>query len=505
MRQRIRLHCIIVCLFLVLDQGNSYASADKDGDKCIKLKTLDYELYGTKTLYDDARRYLERKDEIPNSFDDDSLEEEHNDLLQKSCKPVVFYFFGRHSARFPDGDDAVQYNKHMAEIQNMLRQHYNETNCPEKYAEFLNWKPKLQFDFDNLITHLGGIEQREIARRFKKLYPEFFNTNKTDIKIGVTTEIRTSQTAVEFLKEVDGLKLEGCEESLLQTHDVDDPNHDPNKLRSHDCYKKMQDNYKRPYLEFHDDCKNRMKGKVTKQKYPLVDRVRDPKVVQEIIESISKKIGFESAEKSPINVDVLNSIYDNCRFENAFLNDSVWCKLFSKKHLKAMEYIEDVNTYYKGGYGVDARVKQSCPLVKDLVEEFIVATKETSHMDQTRRKSIFYFSHATPMKKLLATFGMFKDDESFSESAIAELERSLKAPKRRNWRISLISPFSGNIAFILYRCQKPGKEDVKFKILSAVTEHPVKLGGCGDTDCSSEKFFKTYEPLRTCDLDKICG
>lgn len=496
-------HIIIASLLIVLLTSRSTSSLDDN--KCKKLKTLDFELYGTKTLYGDARKYLERKDELPNSFSESSLEEEHHNLIRKSCRPVLFYFFGRHSARFPDGDDADLYNKHMAEIQNLLRKHHNQTNCPEKTAEFINWRPKLKFNLDNLITHLGTIEQRDIAKRFKLLYPEFFNVKTSNVKIGVTTELRTSQTAVEFLKEVNGLKLDGCDEKSLPTYDVDDPKFDADKVRTHSCYKKMQDNYAKPLLEFHEDCKSRLKSKGNKQKYLLVDRARDPKVVRDIVDSIAKKLGFENGENSPINAAVLDSLYDNCRFENAFLNDSIWCKLFSKKEMKAFEYIEDVNTYYKGGYGAEARPTQSCPLMRDLLEEFVKAAKETSHMTGLQRRSVFYFSHATPMKKVLATFGLFKDDESYTESAIADFERSLKVPKKRDWRISLITPFSANMAFILYRCQKAGKSDVTFKILSTVTEHPVKLGGCKEANCDSDVFFKKYEPLRTCDMSKICG
>lgn len=470
-------------------------------DACISESSY-HRLLGSKTLYCDARQFVNSPNDRPYSFDKESLEERHSQLLKRNCEPIVFFFFGRHSARFPEGDDADIYNKHMIQIQDALRQHVDESTCPQKVAELFNWKPKMQLEHESLITHIGSLEQRDIARRFKKLYPQFFDAKQSDIKLGVTNYLRTAQTALEFLKEVDNFDLSSdCGKNSSPIHDINHQKYSSDRLRSHPCYQRMMGAYVRRELSFDEECKAIMR--VKKFKYPLVERARNPKVVQSIIESISTRLGF-SGENSPIDFEMLNSMYDNCRFETALSEGSIWCKLFTEKELKVLEYIEDVNTYIKGAYGSEARPAQSCPVIKDLLETFISATHRSGDV-YPQKQSVFYFSHATPMKKVLAVFGLFTDMDSFSESAISEFERTLKIPEDRNWRISGVCPFSANMAFILYRCQNPGTDRVEHKVLSTVTERPVRLSGCQDIVCDSETFFRNYEPLRDCDLRKICA
>lgn len=488
------LHLTILCILLLRTIG----AVDPDNTG---FKPSYHRLLGSKTLYCDARQFVDLLRGRPNSFDDDSLEGRHFKLLSANCEPIVFFFFSRHSARFPEGNDADVYNKHMIQIQDALRQHVNTSSSPDKVAELLNWKPKMQLEHESLITHAGSLEQQDIARRFKKLYPEFFNAKRSDVRLGVTTYLRTAQTAVEFLKEVDDLDLGPDCANSFPIHDLDHQQYSSDGLRSHPCYEELMSKYVKRELSFDEECKA-ISG-IKKFKYPLVERARNPKVVQGIIDNISSRLGFTKLN-SPIDIVILNDMYDNCRFETALLEDSIWCKLFTEDELKVLEYIEDVNTYIKGAYGHEARPKQSCPVVKDLLETFLSATEEIGDAGPKKR-SVFYFSHATPMKKMLAAFGLFEDSESFSEAAISEFERHLKVPENRNWRISGICPFSANMAFILYRCQVPGTDLVEHKVLSTVTEQPVHLSGCKETVCDSRTFFTQYDSFRDCDLKKICA
>lgn len=470
-------------------------------DKCKKLKNLDYQRYGTKTMYRTARQYLDKADEkhLPKSFDDDTLEEEHKDLAKDSCMPVVFYFIGRHAARFPDGEDIELYNKKLSELKEILKKQTIDNKCPKRLEAFLNWTTKMEPKHDNLITELGAQDQQAIAKRFKKIYPEFFNTDKTDVKIGVTNKIRTAQTGMEFLKEVDGLRLENCDKASLPTHDLDDPRYDLDRILQNACYKAMMDKYNMPVLEFHKQC-DKINGK-EKVKIPLLERVKDPSVVKDIAERVTKKLGL--SEDKPIDAEMLDTIFDMCKFENGFKNYSVWCSLFEKKDIQLFEYIEDFDDYIKDAYGSQTTGKQACPMVKDLVDAFQDGTKLTGAQNE-KRKAYYYFSHAGAMKKLLAAFDIFQDADSYSVSRAEDLIKKGKVDDDREWQSSLIAPFSANMAFVLYRCQKQGKP-VAHKILATVTEQPVKLGRCSDTACSSRKFFETYNSMRDCDMNRICA
>lgn len=484
--------------FLLLLQAYSIAC---DEDSCKRLKSLEYELYGTKTDYETARRYLNKKDDLPDDFDDDSLEKEHKGLLEDHCTPTVFYFIGRHSARFPDGEDIDIYNKHLSELRDKLKGQDFIKKCPEKFGDFLNWTAKMQNKHDNLITELGAKQEQDIAKRFKKIYPDFFTTQKADVKIGVTTRIRTAQTGAEFLKELDGFVFPSCDQKSLPTNDIERSDYSIDRILKHECYKGLMDKHALPFLEFHKECE-KISGK-DKVKDPRIEMVNSPKVYKEIGKKVAKRLGLSKDQESLVTKEVLESIFDTCKFENVYRNKSVWCSLFEKKDVEALEYIADAESYIKNAYGPQANSRQACPLIKDLVENFHEGTKLTGAPGE-HKKSYFYFSHAGPMKKLLAAFGIFQDSDSYSEKRIREFASDLKIDKDREWRSSLIVPFSGNMAFILYRCQKPGKQ-VKHKILATVTEKPVKLGGCKDTACDEQKFFATYDNMRDCNLNKICA
>lgn len=489
---------------------------DDDDDKCRVLKSP--RLFGTKTLYRDAREALGRidDDDLPKPFDEDSLESEHNDLLKDHCSPVALYFMGRHSARFPDGEDIDKYNGDLLElIKRMNSAPAARGGCRKNRQDFLNWTPKMQTKHDNLITEMGANEERQIARRFKRLYPDFFDARKADIKIGVTEKVRTAQTGYEFLKEVDGLNLDSsCRNT--PTNDPNQPQYDVDKVLGAACYKFLVDNYKQPFLDFHKQCE-RISGE-EKIKDPLIDRVRDPKLKRRMARRVGKKLGLSNqenqnggggdADSAPaISVKMLDSIWNMCKFETAMQNSSIWCSLFEKKDVAMLEYIEDVNTYIKSAYGPKANPRQSCPVVGNLVESFQDVMQKSGAVSDQRKRAYFYFSHADPIKKLLAAFGMFKDDESFTSRRVAEFESELKVPKKRHWRSSLISPFSANLAFVLYRCPHEshnGNARDKYKVLASVTEQPVKLGGCKNTDCNMQRFLDAYENMRDCDLNKIC-
>lgn len=486
-------------LWTALNLANFVAA----GDGCKNLKKLDYELFGTKTIYEDARRFLKKVDEddLPKSFDDDSLEEEHKDLLEDSCKPIVFYFIGRHSARFPDGADIDLYNKKLADLKEGIKFTEPYKRCPSSYKSFINWTSKMQNKHDNLITHLGGEEERNIARRFKRVYPEFFDVSKSEVQIGVTSKLRTAQTGMEFLKEVEGLKIPNCDFNNLPTNDVFRSDYSLDKILQDPCYKSLMDKDAKSFLEFHTEC-DKIGGK-NKTKDPRIERIKNPAVLRKVAENVAEKLGLSERSESMVSSEVLNSIWNMCKFENAMKDDSVWCSLFSKNDIKALEYIEDVKSYIGGAYGENVKVKQTCPLVKNLIEAFEEGIKLTGAPGE-KRKAYYFFSHAGPMKKLLAAFGLFKDDDSFSESRIRDFEGNLKVPKDRKWRSSVISPFSANMAFVLYRCEKAGRQ-VKHKVLATVTERPVKLAGCKDTRCSVDKFFAAYNDMKNCDLNEICS
>lgn len=470
------------------------------GYRCKKLPRLNFKLFASKSTYNDARDFLKKVNatDLPESFGGDKLEKVDKKLRKDGCTPIVFYFVGRHSARFPDAEDIEKYEKDLTELIGKLGSTSAQFQC--RRADYMNWSSKMQAKQDSLITYLGGCQERDIARRFKLLYTKFFNFSMTDIHIGVTKQMRTAQSGAEFLKEVTGLRLPGCNKRSLPTNDVHHKEYNIDNVLEADCYKYMSENLYAPFLEFHRMCEQ-IVGK-RKIKDPLIDRAKNPNLMKPIADRVAHKLGLDNSDNDPpITPDVLDSIYNTCRFENALNARSIWCDLFEQRDLEALEYIEDVNLYIKGAYGPKANPKQSCPLVKELLRALHEGTRLTP---KDKKRSYFYFTHAGPIQKMLVMFNLFRDDDSFSAKRISDFEQDLTVPKRRSWRTSFVAPFSANLVFIQYRCRKSLQKKPTFKILATVNEQPIKLGGCNSIDCDSDRFFSTYDYMANCDMNQIC-
>lgn len=511
--------CRLVVLTILLLQICAVSLQVQAGlSSCKRLSRPDYAYYGTKTLYNKAREFLAGRsgrghkldsDELPNSYDDESLREEHNDLLKDHCKPIMLYFVGRHAARFPDGEDIEQYNKNMLELQQRMRQANASNKCNEALAPILQWRPHWQPQQDNLITEVGAREQRDIARHLKSVFgSQFFDPSKADVTYGVTSKLRTAQTGAEFLKEFEGGGahfVPACDDlNALPTNDVERADYDLNKILNNKCYESMMKNNFASFLEFHKVCE-KLQGKQPKRKHPLIERARAARAVRVVAERVAAKLGLnESTEQtSAISNDLLNDLFDTCKLEDALLsNGSVWCSIFEKDDVRVLEFLEDVKDYFKDTYGPGANERQACPLIGHLVEQVQSATKMGPN-DKVRAH--FYFTHATPMKKLIAAFGLFTDDDVYNERMVQDFERRARVPKRRDWRSSLIAPFSANVAVTMYRCQK-GNNKPKHKLLFSVNEQPVKLRACKrETDCDVDKFIDAFDNMRNCDMASVCA
>lgn len=66
-------------------------------------------------------------------------------------------------------------------------------------------------------------------------------------------------------------------------------------------------------------------------------------------------------------------MFEICRYETAWMMDgqwSAWCLVFNPEDVKALEYREDIGTYYYAGPGRPINKMIACPTVKDLVHRF---------------------------------------------------------------------------------------------------------------------------------------
>lgn len=464
-----------------------------------------FKLFGTKTSYNEATKYMDSKNpsDLPKTFSHKSLRQIHNELTSKSCAPVQLYFVGRHAARFPDFDDIIVLNNFHQKLSAKLQQLKNNSLCENDVKlreQLLSWRSPMRPNHDNLVTLIGEKEELNIAKRFESIYPKLLDPKLANITLGVTGKLRTTQTAVGFLQAIRSYNYPKC--NSFPTNDLENPSYNIDAIVNNECYKALEEKHRLDFLDFHDQCKKirrksstvSMKDQV-EAKIPLVKKLDKPENIQFIADNVAKKLGLDEMSSQEVE-----NIYDLCKYEHSIKGSSIWCTLLDDKQLIYLDYIEDVEDYFGDAYGMDIFASQSCPLLKDLVLSFEKTIKGNDEKGEENLNTYLYFTHAGALKKLYSAFQLFKDKKSYDEKTFEESMSTKSPPVDRQWRSSLTVPFSGNIAFHLYKCP-----DKKFKLLGSVAERPIKIGGCKHKVCDMDEFMEAYKSNLQCNLEQVCS
>lgn len=162
---------------------------------------------------------------------------------------------------------------------------------------------------------------------------------------------------------------------------------------------------------------------------------------QEMITQVSAKLGFHGAHTlRAVEVETLITI---CRYEQIWdLNiTSPWCGAFSIANHQVLEYYEDLEYYYKVGYGYTnyRRLFENlnCFLMQDMLT-FLRSNDPSDH------KARIFNTHSTILQLVLVTLGVFEDDVHLTRHNFAQQTNRL-------WKSSSVAPMGTNIAVIRYR------------------------------------------------------
>lgn len=69
-------------------------------------------------------------------------------------------------------------------------------------------------------------------------------------------------------------------------------------------------------------------------------------------------------------LDKIKIILKACVFGYALDIGDVWCSLFSDDELKVLEFLDDIDDYYKDAYGNKINHDQACPAVEFVMNLF---------------------------------------------------------------------------------------------------------------------------------------
>lgn len=420
--------------------------------QCHNGSTIAHVSLATKTPY----RFVANKDDSP--------------LMYEGCHPMKIWSMIRHGTRNPSNDIIRRMNDHLPSLRDKIVLHHKEGKgslCGDEVRQLSKWAPGLEESENKKLTHEGEDELIELGERFQKRFPELLPEiySNSSFKFQYTATQRAERSAKSFATGLFG-----------------------RRVSNHVWF--PEPIYRDPVLRFYKLC-DRWRKSVDKnpEAYKEHQNFMEGPEMSQVLKEVTDRLGFQEV----ISAADVTLIYNTCSFETAWFprKRSPWCSLLSDFDFSVLEYTEDLDNYWIDGYGHDINHKQACPTVKDMFTFF--------RSSNSQQKAVLYFSHAGTVLKMLAHLGLYQDSEPLKASNFKEMV------KARLWRVSRISSFASNIAFVLYRCQETSSPSLK--ILTLHQERRVHLPGCPtDKDlCDMDTFEKAFSfSIKNCSFQDMC-
>ena len=157
--------------------------------------------------------------------------------------------------------------------------------------------------------------------------------------------------------------------------------------------------------------------------------------------------------------DHMVALYNLATIENALFGSSYMNGFFQRKEDRdLMEFLIDLEYFYKRGFAHEITYRQATPLLYELYQDMI-SMKQGSTLE-----SNLYFAHSKSIMPLTTLLGIFEQNPWIDAD-------SYIFAKNRDWRLSSNFPFSGNFAILVY------KNEENTLVQFAVNEHLVNLPG----------------------------
>eukprot|EP01103_Thecamoeba_quadrilineata_P003191 TRINITY_DN12995_c0_g1_i1.p1 TRINITY_DN12995_c0_g1~~TRINITY_DN12995_c0_g1_i1.p1 ORF type:complete len:513 (-),score=118.22 TRINITY_DN12995_c0_g1_i1:12-1550(-) len=391
----------------------------------------------------------------------------------QGCDLVYSDLLVRHGARYPNG-------KVIKSTLNLLK---TAESWPvrEQFKWLLNRTLTWKEEDGNELLSLGEEEHRNLAKRMREIFRQTIPSHETPqarnfyrhtraYSFESTNKSRTIQSAQAF------------GESLLEGEQF-----------------AIKKDIKQDYvLRFFDHCplyETELEALPAKTNVDSLTKER----YQLIADRLSREI-FEDGSNGKLSPADAKDMWHLCVYDVVQGNygsnaDESWCHFFTPEDAEVIEFAGDLSKYYSTGHGFELSYQISCHLLAqifDRIEEKIAGTPVEI--------ATIRFGHAETLLPLLSYLGFGKDDFILSHDSTAEVRRE------RTWRTSVLSPFTGNLLFLLYRCHTQDEEP-SYKVKVLVNERETILPGCNNLYCPLEKIQLLHPKAfdMKCEFQKMCN
>lgn len=256
-------------------------------------------------------------------------------------EPKKVWAILRHGTRLPSKKVISRYNG-LINIRDELLEK-SKLLSDKQRAAFERWKPMdIKLDHQKFLTKQGEQEHFLLGSRFRERFPSFFNGNSSFTFKHTPTQ-RTEVSAEKF---IEGMFPVGTK-------------HQSNAVERDD-----------PILRPYKGCPL-WRATVKKNKEVSLKEHREFQSSEHVEKLVNELRDITQIEQ--LTLFDIEHIYTMCGFEtswqyNLLNGESVWCTFFqNKKHLKVMEFLEDLEYYWIDGHGFEITRKVACKTVEDIL------------------------------------------------------------------------------------------------------------------------------------------
>ncbi|XP_049869444.1 multiple inositol polyphosphate phosphatase 1-like [Pectinophora gossypiella] len=432
-------------------------------ETCLSVDEDPYLLFGLKTAYLFANKGIPavRTHDVP------------------GCQPMALWLLNRHGSHNPEADEISDLQK-LTDFKNNILDNYRSRNnirderiCQSdvNLLSRWEWNPRHNATFAGDLTSDGYITTQQLAQAWRQKFPGLLTNNRHDylFKFVNNERLKTS-----FRAFTEGLFRAQAEEL--------------------DIVKQTDEKLLMPYKSCSAWINDVEKNNETYYQQFIFESKRE---YREMISNISQRLGFSW----DIHEDIIRRIYNMCRYNKAWdvTQISPWCAAFTREDLKRLEYAEDLNTYYKYGYGTPINQQIGCTLVKDMMD-FLTNHVEREPPQQPR--TVIHFTEAPTILMTLAALGTHRDSAPLTGD-----NYHTNTAQSRKWATSSMLPYNANLAAVLYKCTPNGnfQYNDRYQVLFLENEKTMYLDGCKVGLCDWSYVKSRFgEVADKCNLD-VCN
>lgn len=385
-----------------------------------------------------------------------------------SCQPQQLYFLLRHGSR----NFGTTTTDRIELFLDQLRKNVTKGTVvlPPSLDWFKTWKQGVYYKNYDLVRE-GMLEHYNIGMRFKSrfpsLFPEYFIDNYS---LQATYKQRAIQSALAFmygiLQDTGPLK-QGSDRLNLSTVGYLPPGI------------LIKSKHEDKLLRFMDNCP-RYTAYIDSLKW------KDEMFMFEQSEVyLTAMASLSIAANMSLSIHTAKALYYLCAIElmsPSQANYSKFCNVISEEVMLVYDYSKDLEKYYEYSYPFPLSSQMSCLLLKDVIEQ----------LNSSSSKPVLKFAHEETVMPLVTLLGLYNDGEILKHNTTGFLKRKMK--------ISTITPFAGNIAFVRYKC---GNEALIQVIINEKVQH---VPYCSPQGCSITQLQNILTTnAGDCDFDTMCG